>query len=68
MLFLRYVFSDNYVKKLIESEDYETLQDLLLAGYDKFDPVLDKFEEQSTLPEDAQSFITEIPEFQVCPG
>lgn len=55
---------DNYVQKLIETEDYDTLQDILLAGYDKMDPVLDKFKEQSTLSEDAQKFIAEIPEFQ----
>ena len=57
--------SDNYVQKLIEMEEYDNLQDLLLSGYDKFEVVLDKFKEQSNLPEDTQRFLTEIPEFQV---
>ena len=64
--FWLFFFSDNYIQKLIESEDYDTLQDILLAGYDKLDPVLEKLtEQQASLSEEAQKFMAEIPEFKV---
>lgn len=47
-------------------EELDTLQDLLLAGYDKFDVVLDKLKEQTTsLPEKTQAFLKDLPDFQV---
>ncbi|XP_045170494.2 uncharacterized protein LOC123532938 [Mercenaria mercenaria] len=56
---------DKYVQKLVEMEEFDTLQDLLLAGYDKFDVVLDKLKEQTTsLPEETQTFLKELPELQ----
>ncbi|XP_052810541.1 caldesmon-like [Mya arenaria] len=56
---------DKYVQKLVEMEELDTLQDLLLAGYDKFDVVLDRLKEQTnTLPEDTQTFLKELSELQ----
>ena len=52
------------MKKLIEMEEYDSLQDLVLAGYDKFG-VLDKFQEQANVPEDIQIFLNELPELRV---
>lgn len=47
-------------------EEFDTLQDLLLAGYDKFDVVLDRLKEQTTsIPEETQNFLKELPELQV---
>lgn len=47
-------------------EEFDTLEDLLLAGYDKFDVVLDKLKEQTTsLPEETQTFLNKLPHFQV---
>lgn len=47
-------------------EEFDALQNLLLDGYDKFDAVLDRLSEQTTsLPEDTQTFLKELPEFQV---
>ena len=45
-------------------EEYNTLQDLVLAGYDKFD-ALEKFKGQTNATEDTQAFLNEIPEIQV---
>ena len=47
-------------------EEFDKLQDLLLDGYDKIDVVLDKLKEQTTsLPEDTQTFLKELPDLQV---
>lgn len=56
---------DKYVQKLVEMEEFDTLQDLLLAGYDKFDAVLDRLKEQTTsLPDETQNFLKELPDLQ----
>lgn len=56
---------DKYIQKLLEMEEFETLEELLLAGYDKFDVVLDRLRDQTTnLPEATQTFIKDIPVYK----
>lgn len=46
--------------------EFEALQDLFLAGYDKFEVVVDKLTEQSTsLPDETQNFLKQLPDFKV---
>jgi len=61
-----YCIADKYVQKLIEMEEFDTLQDLLLAGYDKLSVVLDAINIQTTsLPDETQALLKQLPEFQV---
>lgn len=55
---------DQYVQKLVEMGEFDKLEDLMLAGYDKFDVVLAKLQELTTsLPEKTKAFLKELPEF-----
>lgn len=56
---------DKYVHKSFEMEEFDAIRDLLLAGYDKFDVVMEKVKEQTTsMSEEKQAFLNELPEFQ----
>jgi hypothetical protein len=58
------VISDNYVTNLLEQEKLETLNQLILDGYNKLDAVFEKVSTEG-LPESATNFVKSIPQLQV---
>lgn len=56
---------DTYVQDLIEAGDFDTLQKLMLDGYDHIQNVLEKLASDGQM-QDTANLMTTIPEFQVC--